>query len=154
MVSRMEAERHKPGTELAAHHKYSQSKCLFLCQTMRPRRTEQRLMKAAHLWHILTLNHHMNKMEWKERKKEEGWFFMIRRVILHFHLSFPTFSLNISSPPTCSHTEWGIGPSHSQYLSPSFFFSLLASPLHSGPSLPIAYASCGRKWAHVSPVTE
>ncbi len=40
---------------------------------------------------------------------------------------FPTFSLNISSPPTCSHTERGINPSHFHYLSLSLSIALSAT---------------------------
>lgn len=40
---------------------------------------------------------------------------------------FPTFSLSISSPPTCSHIEWGITPSHSHYLSLSISIILSAT---------------------------
>lgn len=69
------------------------------------------------------------------------------------HLSFPLFSRSISSPPTCSHIECGINPSHFHYLSLSIS-AALSLPLHSGHSVPIEYTCCRHKWACVSSVPQ
>lgn len=72
MVWSMLAERHKPGTGLTALHIYSKSKSCVFAKLWDPEGTQQRLTKAADFWHILTVNHHVNKMEWQERQKRRG----------------------------------------------------------------------------------
>lgn len=109
------------------------------------------------------MKHHLNRlcfyvwsgsMDGLKEKSEDSLLDELTTYLLSASIPlFPTFSLSISSPPTCSHSERGINPSHFHYLSTSISIAL-SLPLHSGHSLPIEHTSCRHKWACDSPVPQ
>lgn len=67
-------------------------------------------------------------MDEMREKSEDSLLDELTTHLLSVSISLvPTFSLSISSPPTCSHTERGINPSHFHYLSLSISVALSAT---------------------------
>lgn len=95
-------------------------------------------------------------MDGKKREWGDSWLDGLTTHLLSVSISlslFPTFCLGISSPPTCSHIEWGINPSHFYYLSLSVSTALSATSFWPFSTNRI-YTCCGHKWACVSPVPQ
>lgn len=85
------------------------------------------------------------KREWKREWKHSWLDGLTYSLTLSIHF-FPTFSLSISSPPTYSHIEWGISPSHFYYLSISISVALSATSFW-----PFCTNRIRLLWARMSP---